>query len=198
MTAPVAPVLDRLKRIIASVGVAMVPMMALPLLAAATMVTVAAATGADLGQAFTDAPRVPLDIGAVVGWEDDAGPLLRSVEPDTRDDVAAAWVGALESVDSALVGETTAMETWFTGGALTRVQAHNDAGSVVLGPEWLDHRVQVWFYSLDGRILGVTVDSQGSLDVDGTAIDVADEYTVVLMLQDGYWRIAALDVRRPS
>jgi hypothetical protein len=188
----------RLKRIVVGAGVGLAAALTLALLGAATMVTVAATTGADLEETFTAAPRVPVEIDALVGWDQDAAPLLRSVEPDTRDDVAATWVGALASIDSAIAGETTAMETWFTGGALSGVRAQTSADSAVTGPRWLDHRASVRFYSLDGRILGLTIESRGVLDVDGTVVDVDDSHEVVAVLQDGYWRIATLDTDRTS
>ena len=193
MTVGIHASLGRLKRLIAVVGVGLAALTPLLLVSAVTVTLVAVTTSADPRAAFTDAPAVPAEVAELVDWRPDADGLLRSVEPETRDAVATAWLGALAA--GAPSADSAEIETWFSGPALDRAREAAESTSRAVGPEWTSHRLHVHFYSLDGRIIGLEVESRGGLPVDGTVTAVVDRYDVVLVLQDGNWRLLAVTAR---
>ena len=188
--------LGHLKRLIAALGVGLVSVLPLAVTACSTIVVIALSTGADPRTALTDAPAAPAVLDELVEWETDAAGLLRSVEPETRTAVGTAWLGALSSIEPG--SDVSLVETWYSGSALTSARAARTAESLTAGPRWTRHRAHVHFYSLDGRIMGLVVESVGTVDVGGTDIGVADRTEAVLVLQDGNWRVDALAVRARS
>ncbi len=152
-------------------------------LAGLTTVVISFSTGANPSDAFTPAAE-PLAVHSeTVEWNPDDPGLLRSTERATRTDVANTWAGALSA---------EADITWFAGGALER---RLDAAG--LGPpaqvRWTRHGITTYFYSLDGQVLGLEIDSHGRLDTgEGESISLAERYEVVMVLRDGNWRVERL------
>jgi hypothetical protein len=175
--------LSKVKRAMAAVLVALVLVVAGATLAGLTTVVISYGTGANPATAFTPAAE-PLSVRSkTVSWNPDEPDLLRSVERQTRLDVAKAWVGALS-------GE--ADDIWFSGGALER-QADAAQLAVSADTTWNDHQITTYFYSLDGQVLGVEILSTGVVDMGaGVALSVSDSYEVVLVLRDGNWRVELL------
>lgn len=196
MIALMQPSLGRLKRLIAVMGVGLAWAAPLVLVALATMTMLSATTGADTRDAFTEAPAVPAEVGELVEWRPDAVGLLRSVEPETRDAAATAWLGALAAADPG--AEAVEVDTWYSGPELERARERADLPSLADGPTWTGHHLHVHFYSLDGRILGLEVESHGVLSVDSTMASVDDRFDVVLVLEDGNWRVHAATARSRS
>lgn len=188
--------LGRLKRLIAAVGVGLAWAAPIVLVALATMAMLSATTGADARDAFTEAPAVPAEVGELVEWRPDADGLLRSVEPETRAAAATAWLGALAAgVPGA---EAVEVDTWYSGPALDRARERADMPSLAAGPTWTSHHLHVHFYSLDGRILGLEIESRGVLSAETTTTSVDDRFDVVLVLEDGNWRVHAVTARARS
>ncbi len=152
-------------------------------LAALTTVVISFGTGANPGDAFTPAAE---PVGAhtdSVSWNSEEVGLLRSVERRTRQDVARAWVGAI-------AGEADA--SWFAGGALERREEHARLGSR-LDASWTYHEITTYFYSLDGQVLGLDVESYGTVDIgDGGSVPLNERYEVVMILRDWNWRVERL------
>lgn len=196
MTAPIHLSLNRLKRLAAAIGVGLVWVVPVILISVATAAIVAVTTGADPRASFTDAPAIPSEVDELVEWRDDAPGLLRSVEPETRGAVATAWIGALAAGSPS--ASATEVETWFSGPALLRARARAESPSLASGPAWSQHRVHVHFYSLDGRIMGLEIESRGEIHLDAIASEVVDRYDAVLVLQDGNWRLHAVTARERS
>ena len=196
MTAAIYDSLGRLKRLTAVVGVGLAWAVPLLIVSLATMAILAVTTGADPRAAFTDAPAVPAQVADLVEWSADADGLLRSVEPETRDAVATAWIGALAA--GAPRADESEIETWFSGPALTRARERAESPSLTSGPRWTSHRLHTHFYSLDGRIMALELESRGDLAVGGSEIAILDSYEVVLVLQDGNWRVLAMAARARS
>ncbi len=175
--------LNRLKRAMAAVLGALIVVAAGATLAGLTTVVISYGTGANPATAFTPAAE-PLSVRSeTVSWNPDEPDLLRSVERQTRLDVAKAWVGAVS-------GE--ADDIWFAGGALER---RTDAAQLAVSAEttWTGHRITTYFYSLDGQVLGLEISSTGVVDMgEGDALSVGDSYEVVLVLRDGNWRVERL------
>ncbi len=175
--------LSKVKRMMAVVLGGVVVIVAAATLASLTTVIISYGTGADPASAFTDSAE-PLSVRSeAVSWNTDEPGLFRSVERQTRLDVAKAWVGAL-------AGE--ANETWFSGGALQRQEEAANL-EVALDPSWASHRITTYFYSLDGQVLGLEISSIGSVDVGGgSTYSISEKYEVVMVLRDGNWRVERL------
>lgn len=154
---------------------------------AITVLIVAAGSGADPSDAFTEAPLIPADIAELVTWEPDAPDLVRSVEPTTRDGLAATWVRGHAAIERAIeVGDLRPLETWFSDGGLVRAKALSTAPSATAEVVvWEHHEADVRFYSLDGQIVGLNITATGRLS--GQLI--AESFEVVMALRDGNWRI---------
>jgi len=185
--------IQRAKRVI--VGAALVGAVAVVagVLVVLTVVVVRAGTGADPSDAFTEAPIVPDDIDALVEWDPDGAGLIRSVEPTTRDLLAATWVRGLAAVDRAATGgEDRPLSTWFSDGALRRQRELVASGHAVVATRWERHRAAVGFYSLDGQVAALRVTSEGTVEVDGRSVLVREDHQVVMVLRDGNWRIERL------
>ncbi|MBT8241202.1 MAG: hypothetical protein KJN63_08245 [Acidimicrobiia bacterium] len=152
-------------------------------LAGLTTVVISFGTGANPSDAFTPAAE-PLAVRSeTVEWNPDEPGLLRSMERATRTDVANTWVGALS-------GE--ADTTWYSGGALER---RLDAGDLESAADvaWSRHAITTYFYSLDGQVLGLEIDSDGTVDTgDGHTLSLTERYEVVMVLRDGNWRVERL------
>lgn len=118
-----------------------------------------AETGADPESALTDPWAASRRRATAVAWLPDAEPLLREVEPMTRAAVARAWI---DSVDHPEDNPTDV----FTS-----------------------HRAAVWFYSLDGQVMGLTLETERLVAIDHTPARVAERYDVVMVLRDGDWRL---------
>ncbi len=175
--------LSKVKRAMALVLGGVLVMFGAATLAGLTTVVISYGAGADPATAFTDSAE-PLSVRSEkVSWNTDEPDLLRSVERQTRLDVAKAWVGALS-------GE--ANETWFSGGALQRQEAAFQLDSD-LNPDWDTHQITTYFYSVDGQVLGLDITSVGTLDLGEDAnYLIAENYEVVMVLRDGNWRVERL------
>ena len=175
--------LSRVKRAMGFVLAGALVVIGAAALASLTAVVISYGTGADPATAFTDSAE-PLSVRSkTVEWNEDEPGLLRSVERQTRIDVAKAWVGAIS-------GE--ANDTWFSGGALQRqAEASRLDASVDIG--WDSHEITTYFYSLDGQVLGLEISSNGSFDSQGgNTFAISEDYEVVMVLRDGNWRVERL------
>ena len=152
-------------------------------LAGLTTVVISFGAGANPADAFTPAATSLAARSETVSWNPDEPGLLRTVERQTRSDVASAWAGAVS-------GE--ADDSWYAGGALERRRDTSSLDSAV-DITWSEHRMTTYFYSLDGQVLGLEISSLGVTPTpSGALVPVAERYEVVMLLRDGNWRVERL------
>lgn len=118
-----------------------------------------AGTGADPASALTDPWAAARQRATAVTWLPDVQPLPREVEPMTRAAVARSWIDTVDNPEDTPTDVFTS------------------------------HRAAVWFYSLDGQVMGLTVETARLADLDRTPVRVAERYDVVMVLRDGDWRL---------
>jgi hypothetical protein len=175
--------LNKVKRAMATAMGALLVVMAGATLAGLTTVVISYGTGANPATAFTPAAEPLSARSETVSWNPSEPDLLRSIERQTRVDVAKAWVGAVS-------GE--ADDIWFSGGALERKEDAAQLG-VDADTTWIGHQITAYFYSLDGQVLGLEIASTGVVDIgEGDELPVGGSYEVVLILRDGNWRVERL------
>ena len=162
----------------------------------AARVTLRTSTGAQTSSALHEVAAVPQYAGQLISWLPDHWVGGRQLEPDTRVMVEAAYIrawGALGHFES--TGDGAPLLDTFSGPAqLTALAMPRDAG----GATWdIGHRVQLDFYALDGATVAFhDTDAAIVRTVDtaaGEAVLLSHEtYDVVMVLEDGYWRIRQL------
>lgn len=175
------------------------------LLALVVLVTAVVAGGARLlvgregsqGDAATvlqTVDLVPEDAPDLVEWTRDAWRRERVMEPDTRVAVAAAYLRAWSAMARWQAnGDAAAVEDTFSGQLVDTVTAAPADGSATLRD--LHHRLTLDFYALDGAT--VAVRDRAALTVRGDEagggyLVGTERYAAVLVLEDGYWRVAQL------
>ncbi len=160
------------------------------LLGLGALVVVSTGEGADFDTVLNEPART-VDGAAVITWVDGA-PLLRALEPQTREGVEFAWIRGLAAVGNAAAdGELGGLDIWFSGPAQDQVHGLIATGAVVDGGAWEAHEITPDFYSIDGQILVATIERTAALlnfDVEPGQ----DTVRVVFVLRDGNWRIEHL------
>ncbi len=156
--------------------------------------------GADPASALNIVPNKPPDLEVALAWLPDDPDTGREMEPLTRVEIESAYLRAwLQWNISYLRGEAYGLETYFVGPALEAVEASIDAMHAQgwsLQQTDLEHHLHLHFYSADGSIVSFTardvlvaqvLRSEGTIPVV-TEVTRAD-YEVVMMLEDGNWRV---------
>jgi len=165
----------------------------------------------DPTQVLQEAAVVPDDAPDLVEWLPDAWERERVLEPATRVSVGGAYLRAWSALARwQNTGDREAVDDTFTGPVEATVAGLEPDPSSVLRD--VHHRLRLTFYALDGATvafddevaLTVRGDGLGASDpaVDGTASGgsgLGDAYVVarerlrvVMVLEDGYWRVAQL------
>lgn len=156
--------------------------------------------GADPASALNIVPNVPLDLYVDLAWLPDDPDTGREMEPFTRTQIESAYLRAwLQWNISYLRGEPYGLKTYFVGPAW---EAASDAVATVAQRGWqiaqadTEHELTLHFYAADGSIVSFT-DSRATVaqiitDGEGNAIFAGEStaiFDVVMMLEDGNWRI---------
>jgi hypothetical protein len=150
--------------------------------------------GADPAAAFTEVPTGVPALDGIVVWAPDAVLQEREVEPATRRAVEAAWTRAWQARQRASAGDSSLLDTWFSGPALDQALTLVSPSGPPVGIRLGRHRLRITFYSDDGSVIGLSADpvriyrtitTEAGLWVLGTD----ESYDVVLLLEDGNWRI---------
>jgi hypothetical protein len=159
--------------------------------------------GADPASALTIVPNVPPDLHVDLQWQPDASSTGRTLEPETRTQIEAAYLRAwLQWNISYLRGEPHGLNTYFVGPARQAVSAqvaHVGAQGWQVTQTNTAHRLRLNFYSADGAIVSLTdqraLVSRIIRDASGAPVltdESASVYDMVMTLEDGTWRIRHL------
>ena len=156
--------------------------------------------GADPASALNIVPNVPPDLKVDLIWLPDDPDTGRQLEPFTRTQIESAYLrGWLQWNISFLKGEETGVSTYFGGPALEAIResiaATHEQGWSMAQTD-LEHHLKLHMYSADGSIVSFTAEdvlvAQIMRDTSGkpiyTGVTRAD-YDVVMLLEDGNWRI---------
>ncbi|MFT6765082.1 MAG: hypothetical protein ACJAXA_003763 [Candidatus Aldehydirespiratoraceae bacterium] len=152
--------------------------------------------GADPNVAFSPTENVPGALAADVAWLPDADDLVRVVEPTTRARLGAVWLRADDALSRAASGDLIGLDVWFVDAALSnamsRFESDLDTRHKVSAPSAVGHRIRIDFYSLDGQIVVLDIETIRPRPIDGR-VEYGDapteRFEAVLVLSDGNWRV---------
>jgi hypothetical protein len=156
--------------------------------------------GADPASALNIVPNVPPDLHVSLSWQPDDQDTGRKLEPNTRTQLEATYLRAwLQWNISYQKNEPYGLKTYFSGPALDAV---GRSVSQVAEKGWkvqqadTIHRLQLHLYSADGSVVSFTdeqaVVAQTVRDQAGKIITAGESqarYDVVMLLEDGNWRV---------
>jgi YD repeat-containing protein len=156
--------------------------------------------GANPVSALNIVPNVPPDLKVKLSWHPDDPDTGRKLEPLSRTQIESAYLRAWLQINLSYVrNEPYGLKTYFVGPALAAI---NDTLQTSAAQGWriaqsdTRHDLQLHFYSADGAIVAFTDHdarvSQMIRDASGKVVSAGDlraSYSVVMMLEDGNWRI---------
>jgi hypothetical protein len=156
--------------------------------------------GADPASALNIVPNVPPDLYVRMLWRESRGDIGRQIEPFTRSQIEASYLRAwLQWNFSYLKREPYGLKTYFAGPALAAAgDAVRQATAQGLRVDQIDtaHELELQFYSADGAIAAFTdhdaLVAQLIRDPSGAVVYAGEtraDYDVVMLLEDGNWRI---------
>ena len=144
-------------------------------------------------------PNTPPNTGVDVQWHPDDPLHLsgREMEPFTRTQIASAYERAwLQWNISLLRNEPYGLRTYFAGPALDALQESIPASDERMVQTNTSHRLRLHFYSADGSIVSLSDEAAyvtrivyGSNGEVIHAVEYHCTFDIVLMLEDGHWRI---------
>lgn len=157
--------------------------------------------GADPDRAFSSTALDSDALLAEIAWLPDDDGLVRRMEPSTRDQLSVAWLRADDAVNRAAFGDLSGLEVWFVDAALANAEARFDTEATddfaVSTAPAVAHQLQVDFYSLDGQVVVLSIDTIRSRPAvrneRESAVDVFERLEAMLVLSDGNWRVRHLE-----
>lgn len=139
-------------------------------------------------------------------WKDSINP-SRPIEKPTKKRVAQDYLNAWYVREVALAtGETKGIADYYTSNArekITRILTENKAAQTRIESTSLNHELHLEFYSADGQLISFTdqnvLEVQRVFSEDQLVLQTRDtsDYRVIMLLEDGFWRIRQL-VRIPK
>jgi Cellulase (glycosyl hydrolase family 5) len=156
--------------------------------------------GANPAAALHIVPNLPPDLRVRIAWQADDRVTGASIEPSTRVDVQSAYLRAwLQWNLSYMKGAPYGLQTYFTGQALADASGAVIAaasGKYVVEQADMNHQLQLHFFSADGSVVSFTdhnVDVAQIISTPKGVVAYAGEtvatYDVVMLLEDGNWRV---------
>ena len=103
------------------------------------------------------------------------------------------WLRADDALGRGVAGDTSGLDVWFVDGALAAAESRfaNDSVSVEVAPA-AGHRLRVDFYSLDGQVMVLSVDT-----IRLRPEPVVERLEAVVVLSDGNWRLRHIERLQP-
>lgn len=189
--------MSTVKRWIALGALGLVAIALLAVLGLASLAVRETGSGSNPDTAFSATELLPDALAVPLTWLPDRDGLARSVEPATREQLGATWRRANDALGRAAAGDTTGLEIWFTGAALDTARRRFDTAADVSIDVAMSHELQVDFYSLDGQVVVMDVDStvRRAPGPDGRSDERVE---AILVLADGNWRIRNLERVEPG
>jgi Cellulase (glycosyl hydrolase family 5) len=167
-------------------------------------------TGADRSTALNIPPNLPETHVPTIKWLPDDPETGRKMEEYTRNEIMRDYIrGWYQQHLSYASNATIGLKEYFTPSALPKVKRgiqklKND--DFTLHQTDLDHHINLHFYSADGQIVSFT-DRQmvmkqrlynNKKGVKVYAGESTNDYHVVMLLDDGYWRIKNMVRKAPT
>ena len=155
-------------------------------------------TGADRGQALNVIPAVPADLAERVTWLPDHADAAtgRALDPVARAQIAGGYLAAWAQLNvSHELGAPYGLKTYFSGQALAQAEqavADVAAAGMPLRQSNLHHTLELTFFSDDGSIAAFTDHDARFvrfLPDAATVLETRAAYDVVMLLEDGNWRV---------
>ena len=155
--------------------------------------------GADPDRAFSATRNIPLALDVELVWSPDADDLVREIEPTTRESLGSMWIRADDALGRAAEGETSGLDVWFVDAALDAARTRfvqipeggtPDVESTTVASA-IRHRLRVDFYSLDGQVVVLSVETVRvrSFAAAEDTVEVVEIVEAIAVLSDGNWRI---------
>ncbi|WP_396667479.1 hypothetical protein [Microbacterium sp. R86528] len=153
-------------------------------------------SGASTEDALHDVDTVPTMADTLVTWQRDEWTREREMESPTRILLESAYLRAWAAMGAYQShGDTDAVEDTFSGQARENVlNLPSDEATAMWS---LGHQLRLTFYSRDGSIVAfdderARVVRETVVDGTSTILESVETYSVVMVLEDGYWRIKQL------
>lgn len=180
---------SRAKRIVAAVLAFVAGTALVVVLLVVGLVVLETGSGADPATAFSEVPVIPERLDELVTWRADL-PVARDVEPNTRALVESAWVQGWQQLDNTQrSSDRSLVDTWYLPNLASHV-GRSAAADYAASVRQHGHTFEVNFYSLDGSILAVEIDSDIERLLDGgPSVRATERFEVVFLLSDGNWRM---------
>ena len=191
-----------LKRAVAYVVLLVGVAIAIGSIVLATFVVSRSSTGANGSSALHEVAELPAEADRLVTWDKDDWKQDRVLEPDTRIAVEAAYIRAWAALGVyQSTGASAALVATFSGPA--RANALGMPRDDQTATWSVSHRLRLEFYALDGATIALTdmdarlVRTIGPAGAE-TVVDSDERYSVVMVLEDGYWRVRQLRREVPA
>ncbi|TFB87348.1 hypothetical protein E3O44_09565 [Cryobacterium algoricola] len=187
---------SRIKRLIAALlGLGLIAA-TMGFLVLSGQITLQSSTGAKVSSGLHEVATVPVNASQLVTWLPDAWQRERVLEPATRMMIAASYIRAWAAIGRfQSTGERPAVIDTFSGAARRAVLELPRTGP---SATWdLRHSLELEFYALDGATVafhdgGANIARTVGTGVSETVLLSHESYDVVMVLEDGFWRIRQL------
>ncbi|WP_153796736.1 cellulase family glycosylhydrolase [Foetidibacter luteolus] len=166
-------------------------------------------SGADRSTALNVPPTLPESHVPSVTWLPDDSVTGRKMEDFNRQQIMKDYIRCWYQLHlSYLNGTATGLKDYFTPSALPKAlqTVQSVSNTMQLHETDLKHNIQLHFYSADGQIVSFTdkqlLLKQRLYKKDGSekifSGEITADYDVVMLLEDGYWRIKNILKKEPS
>lgn len=165
-------------------------------------------SGADRSRALNLPPNIPDAHTPRIEWLPDDPNTGRTMEVFTRQQLVSDYIRGLYQWQlSYMAGKPVGLKEYFTPAAYPKaLYAINTLykKKITLHQTDLEHHIKLHFYSADGQIVSFTdkrVLHKQRLFEGKTKLvssESVDDYDIVMLLDDGYWRIKHFVKHRPS
>ena len=201
----------RVKLLIAMAAGALLVVVALLVIRQGAATVLSASEGADVRTTFRESLTAPVEIRNTISWLADRTSKGRSMEPQTRSDIADAYAQAWSAVDRASRGDPEApVGEYLAGTALSHIRsqlADPAIRSTTVQTTHIAHKLELTFYSDDGSVVSLNapeviverlVDATSTSDREleatvATVARFAESYRLVMVLRDGNWRVELIE-----
>ncbi len=165
-------------------------------------------SGADRSRALNLPPNIPDAHTPLIEWLPDDPNTGRAMEPFTRQQIMGDYIRGLYQWQlSYLAGKPVGLKEYFTPSSYPKALntiSTLERKKLTLHQTDLEHHIQLHFYSADGQIVSFTdkrVLHKQRLYQNNTKLfttESIDDFDVVMLLDDGYWRLKHFVKRTPS